>query len=100
MSSLLYHLHPPTQVSELKGHIDVSPKVAVEHNMQMRALKGFDIPAQKDFVQSRVPVLTNNDVTLHLAKPQQSNTIPISIKMWMLMKSYSFIMEKANLKHN
>jgi homogentisate 1,2-dioxygenase len=74
MSSLLYHLHPPTQVSELKGHIVVSPKVAVEHNMQMRALKGFDIPAQKDVLQSRVPVLTNNDVTLHLAKPLQSNT--------------------------
>ena len=74
MSSLLYHLHPPTQVSELKGHIDVSPKVAVEHNMQMRAFKGFDIPAHKDVLQSRIPVLTNNDVTLHLAQPQQSNT--------------------------
>ena len=74
MSSLLYHLHPPTQVSELKGHIDISPKIAVEHNMQMRALKGFNIPAHKDVLQSRIPILTNNDVTLHLAKPQQSNT--------------------------
>ena len=73
MSSLLYHLHPPTQVSELKGHIDVSPKIAVEHNMQMRALKGFDIPSHDDFLQSRVPVLTNNDVTLHLSKPTSSN---------------------------
>ena len=63
MSSLLYHLHPPTQVSELKGYIDVSPKVAVEHNMQMRAFKGFDIPAHIDVLQSRIPVLTNNDVT-------------------------------------
>ena len=74
MSSLLYHLQPPTQVLELKGHIDVSPKVGVEHNMQMRAFKGFDIPAHKDVLQSRIPVLTNNDVTLHLAKPKQSNT--------------------------
>ena len=73
MSSLLYHLHPPTQVSELKGYIDVSPKIAVEHNMQMRALKGFDIPSHDDFLQSRVPVLTNNDVTLHLSKPTSSN---------------------------
>ena len=69
MSSLLYHIHPPTQVSELKGHIDVSPKIAVEHNMQMRALKGFDIPSHDDFLKSRVPVLTNNDVTLHISKP-------------------------------
>ncbi len=73
MSSLLYHLHPPTQVSELKGYIDVSPKIAVEHNMQMRALKGFDIPSHDDFLQSRVPVLTNNDVTLHLSKPTSAN---------------------------
>ena len=73
MSSLLYHLHPPTQVSELKGHIDVSPKIAVEHNMQMRALKGFDIPSHDDFLQSRVPVLTNSDVTLHLSKPTSAN---------------------------
>lgn len=74
MSSLLYHLYPPTQVSELKGHVDLSPKIAVKHNMQMRALKGFEIPAHKDVLQSRIPVLTNNDVTLHLSKPQQSNT--------------------------
>ena len=73
MSSLLYHLHPPTQVSELKGHIDISPKITVEHNMQMRALKGFDIPSHDDFLQSRVPVLTNNDVTLHLSKPTSAN---------------------------
>ena len=73
MSSLLYHIHPPTQVSELKGHIDVSPKIAVEHNMQMRALKGFDIPSHDDFLQSRVPVLTNNDVTLYLSKPTSAN---------------------------
>ena len=73
MSSLLYHLHPPTQVSELKGHIDVSPKIAVEHNMQMRALKGFDIPSHDDFLKSRVPVLTNNDVTLYLSKPTSAN---------------------------
>ena len=43
MSSLLYHFHPPTQVLELKGYIDISPRVAVEHNMQMRALKGFEM---------------------------------------------------------
>ena len=73
MSSLLYHLHPPTQVSELKSHVDVSPEIAVEHNMQMRALKGFDIPSYDDFLQSRVPVLTNNDVTLHLSKPTSAN---------------------------
>jgi homogentisate 1,2-dioxygenase len=74
MSSLLYHLHPPTQVKELLGHIDVSPKIAVKNNMQMRALKGFNINGESDLLKSRVPVLTNSDVTLHLANPKSSNT--------------------------
>ena len=74
MSSLLYHLHPPTQVKELLGHIDISPKVAVKHNMQMRALKGFSINGESDLLKSRVPILTNSDVTLHLANPKSSST--------------------------
>lgn len=74
MSSLLYHLHPPTMVKELLGNIDVSPKVAVKHNMQMRALKGFNIPSNDDFLKSRVPVLTNSDVTLHLSNPKKSSS--------------------------
>ena len=43
MSSLLYHLHPPTAVKEIQKSIDVSPKIAIENNMQMRAFKGFNI---------------------------------------------------------
>jgi homogentisate 1,2-dioxygenase len=74
MSSLLYHLHPPTQVKELLGHIDISPKIAINHNMQMRALKGFSINGETDLLKSRVPVLTNSDVTLHLANPKSSTT--------------------------
>jgi homogentisate 1,2-dioxygenase len=74
MSSLLYHLHPPTQVKELLGNIDISPKIAINHNMQMRALKGFSINGETDLLKSRVPVLTNSDVTLHLANPKSSTT--------------------------
>ena len=74
MSSLLYHLHPPTMVKELLGNIDVSPTVAVKNNMQMRALKGFNIPSHDDFLKSRVPVLTNSDVTLHLSNPKKSSS--------------------------
>ena len=74
MSSLLYHLHPPTMVKELLGNINVSPTVAVKHNMQMRALKGFNIPSHDDFLKSRVPVLTNRDVTLHLSNPKKSSS--------------------------
>ena len=73
MSSLLYHIHPPTLVKEIKGSIDVSPKVAIDKNMQMRAFKGFDVPALGDLLESRIPVLTNSDVTLHLSRPKELN---------------------------
>jgi len=70
MSSLLYHVHPPTKVSDILGSRDVSPKVSVEKNMQMRAFKGFDVPVVDDLIDSRVPVLTNKDVTLYLSRPK------------------------------
>ena len=74
MSSLLYHLYPPTAVSAIKNKKDISPKIAVDHNMQMRAFKGFKITSNTDFLQSRIPVLTNSDVTLHLANPNKKIT--------------------------
>ena len=74
MSSLLYHLHPPTQVKDIKKGVDVSPKIAVSHNMKMRAFKGFQLQNKLDFLFSRTPVLTNSDVTIHLASPNQTTS--------------------------
>lgn len=72
MSSLLYHIHRPTMVKEIKDPIDISPKVAVEKNITSRLLKGFDVPKKDDFLDSREPVLTNSDVTISLAAPRKS----------------------------
>ena len=74
MSSLLYHIHPPTQVKDIKKGVDVSPKIAVSHNMKMRAFKGFQLQNKLDFLFSRTPVLTNSDVTIHLASPNQTTS--------------------------
>lgn len=72
--SLIYHSHPPTLVSKIDAPVDVSPKVALPKNMQHRCYKGFKVQAQNDFLQSRVPVLVNNDVHIVLAAPKQSTT--------------------------
>ena len=74
MSSLLYHLHPPTMVNEIHGSIKVAPEIAVEKNMQMRAFKGFGISAESDFLAAKKPILTNSDVTLWLSSPKSSMT--------------------------
>jgi homogentisate 1,2-dioxygenase len=73
MSSLLYHLHPPTMVNDILGQKDISPKIAIDKNMKMRAFKGFDVPVIDDLIDSRIPVLTNSDVTLYLTRPKNTS---------------------------
>lgn len=72
--SLIYHCYPPTMVKQIGETINLKPEVAVEHNMQHRSFKGFDIQAADDYLESRIPVLVNNDVYISLAAPRQSMT--------------------------
>ena len=74
MSSLLYHTHRPTMVREVLESVDMTPKLAVEKNMLSRKLIGFDVPAANDFLDSRVPLLVNNDLVFGLASPRHSLT--------------------------
>lgn len=74
MSSLLYHVHPPTMVKNILPSIDVSPQIAVDKNMKAINLKGFSVPPKADYLESRVPVLVNSDVHIVLAAPQKSLT--------------------------
>jgi len=74
MSSLLYHLHRPTMVKEVKAGVDVSPKAALDHNISSRMLQGFQVPPKEDYLESRIPVLFNNDVHISLAAPTKSLT--------------------------
>ena len=72
MSSILYHCHPPTMVRDVGKAMDVSPVIAEENNITARLLKGFDVEPHDDFLDARVPILTNSDVTIHLAAPRKS----------------------------
>lgn len=74
MSSLLYHIHPPTVVTEILGEKNIAPEIAIEKNMVMRSLQGFNVPPTDDYLESRIPVLVNNDVYIELASPKQSMT--------------------------
>ena len=51
--------------------IDISPEIAVEKNMKSYALNGFKVPAKDDFLESRIPVLVNNDCHIVLAAPKK-----------------------------
>src|SRR3954469_19251748 len=74
MSSLLYHVHRPTQVKEIGKSVDVRPKIAVERNIRAMLLKGFELKPEKDFLRSRKPLLVNADCSIGLAAPTSSLT--------------------------
>ncbi|MEO1012883.1 MAG: homogentisate 1,2-dioxygenase, partial [Bacteroidota bacterium] len=74
MSSLLYHVHRPTQVKEILKVQDIAPKAAVEYNIASRLLKGFEIPQESDYLESRKTILFNSDVHVSLAAPKHSMT--------------------------
>jgi homogentisate 1,2-dioxygenase len=74
MSSLLYHIHRPTQVRQVLRSIDVSPAIVEPKNITSRLFKGFDIKPADDFLESRQPLLVNSDVHLGLAAPKNSLT--------------------------
>jgi homogentisate 1,2-dioxygenase len=72
--SLLYHVHPPTQIIKTEPQQDVSPKIAEEKMLSHRCFEGFHIEPKADYLESRVPILVNNDCHIVLAAPQQSRT--------------------------
>ena len=74
MSSLLYHVHRPTQVKEITKSYSVAPKIAVEKNIKSLLLKGFDIKPADDFLESRKIILCNSDCNIALAAPKKSLT--------------------------
>ncbi len=73
-SSLLYHLHRPTQIKSISAPVDVTPKAAVQHNIEPRMLSGFNVAPQDDFLESRTVLLFNNDLHISVAAPRKSLT--------------------------
>lgn len=72
--SLVYHCYPPTMVTLIEEPVNLSPDIAIQPNMQHRSFNGFDLPATDDYLQSRIPMLVNNDLYIYLAAPRRSTT--------------------------
>lgn len=67
-----YHLYRPTQVQSVTTAIDVNPKIAVSNNLKSYALNAFKVKSEKDYLDSRKIVLTNNDCHISVAAPSSS----------------------------
>ena len=70
--SLLYHHHPPTGIIRTDDPYDVMPHIAEEKMLKHRSFDGFKVQPQADYLQSRKPVLVNQDVHISIAAPTQS----------------------------
>jgi len=72
--SLLYHIHPPTEIlsTDLPFAIDI--QVHEEKMLRHRSLEGFNLSPEDDYLKSRKPVLVNRDVHISLAAPRLSVT--------------------------
>jgi len=68
-SSLLYHIHRPTMIAEVGESKVIAPVAAVSKNISPRMIQGFQAEPTDDFLDSRTPVLFNDDVTLEVAAP-------------------------------
>lgn len=69
MSSLVYHLYPPTRVKEKGAPYSVRPQVAIEDNLQSRSYMGFNAAPELDYLDSRKTLFVNDDMTIGVAAP-------------------------------
>lgn len=74
VSSLLYHLHRPTQMLKFGDPIDVSPVAAIDKNITPRLVQGFKAKPIDDFLEARTPLFFNNDLIMGVAAPRKSMT--------------------------
>ncbi|MBK0383429.1 homogentisate 1,2-dioxygenase [Pedobacter sp. SD-b] len=72
--SLVYHCHPPTIVKNLGEPYVVEPKITRDKHLKHTSLMGFKIKPEDDYLESRKPVLVNNDLHISLAAPRKSMT--------------------------
>ncbi|MGJ8683266.1 MAG: homogentisate 1,2-dioxygenase [Nonlabens sp.] len=72
MSTNSYHVHRPTMVKEIKGQYSVKPEIALANHIKSYRFRGFQVKPKADYLESRTVVLTNSDVNIILAAPQES----------------------------
>jgi homogentisate 1,2-dioxygenase len=72
VSSLVYHLYPPTQVKQHGKPYSVRPEIAVEDNLQARSYLGMEVQPEADYIKSRKVLFVNDDLHIGLASPTES----------------------------
>src|ERR1700749_1907964 len=80
-SSLVYHIHPPTQVHKMEKPYSVKPEIAIEDNMKALSFLGFEVPPEADYLKSRKVLFVNDDLSIGLAAPSWNGNEPPTLKI-------------------
>lgn len=73
-SSLLYHLHPPTVITDSLPGVLVKPQAAEPELLKPRSFQGSLVLPCGDYLDSRNVILFNSDCRISLAAPMDSIT--------------------------
>src|SRR5262249_3846001 len=71
IASILYHVHPPTQVAEFGPVAGAPLETLPEEALCHRHLKTRLLPASGDPISGRVTLLANEDVALGFCRPAE-----------------------------
>ena len=74
MSTNSYHEYRPTMVKKIGKQYSVKPKIAKANNIQSYRFRGFQVPPEDDYLESRKIFLTNTDCNIILSAPKKSTT--------------------------
>jgi homogentisate 1,2-dioxygenase len=69
IQSLLYHLHPPTQIYKILQHQKLSWTYRDEEPLCPRHLRTAAAEAYGDAIAARIPLMGNADVSIAIARP-------------------------------
>ena len=71
MSSLLYHLHPPTMVNDILGQKDISPKIAIDKNPVLKS----NLIIQQKYFETKKSLLMLYEYTLEELEAELNKTL-------------------------
>ena len=72
LSTLAYHLYPPTRVKQKGKPYSIQPKIAIENGLNAMSFKGFNIEPENDYIKSRKTLFVNSGLHIGLAAPKHS----------------------------
>lgn len=72
LSSLVYHLYPPTRVVQKGKPYSVKPKIAIDNGLNAMSFNGFDIKPEEDYLKSRKTLFVNAAMHIGLAAPMHA----------------------------